>query len=78
MFGADRQATRRQVTAALEAGFHQAGLEFRLVVERDDTHMSGIHNSEYLATKNKQGWRILVASVSGDQSGKAMLTAGAE
>jgi hypothetical protein len=72
------QATQAQITEALEAGLHRAGLEFRLVIERDDAKLSAIHDREYLAAKNKQGWRILAATVKGDQGGEAMLTAAPE
>jgi hypothetical protein len=72
------QATQSQVTSTLEAGFHQAGLDFRLVIERDDPAVGAIHDREYLATRNKQGWRILAATVKDDQDGEAMLTGGPE
>jgi hypothetical protein len=71
-------ATEPHVTEALETGLRQAGLNFRLVIERDDKQVSDIHHREYLATKNKQGWRILAATVKGDQGGEAMLTAAPE
>jgi hypothetical protein len=69
-------ATQQAVTDALEAGFRQAGLEFRLVVERDDELVNEIHHREYLVTKNKWRWRVLAATVRGDEDGEAMLTAG--
>jgi hypothetical protein len=72
------QATQARVTEALEAGFRQAGLEFRLVIERDDATVSAIHDREYLATHDKQGWRVLAATVKDDKGGEAMLTAGPE
>ncbi len=72
------QAVQQQVAEALEAGFRQAGLAFRLVIERDDSHVSEIHDREYLATKDKRGWRILAATVKGDKGGEAMLTAAPE
>ena len=77
------RATQQAVGDALEAGFQQAGLAFRLVIERDDARVSAIHNREYLAsknlaTKNKIGWRILAATVKGDTGGEAMLTAAPE
>lgn len=72
------QATQQAVVDALEAGFRKAGLNYRLVIERDDPHISAIHDREYLAAKDKRGWRILVATVKGDQGGEAMLTAGPE
>jgi hypothetical protein len=72
------QATQPAVTEALEAGFRQAGLTFRLVVERDDAHVDAIHDREYLAAKDKRGWRVLAAAVKGDQGGEAMLTAAPE
>ena len=72
------QATEQQVTTALEAGLHQAGLTFRLAIERDDPHLTAIHNREYLATRDRKGWRILAATVKGDAGGEAMLTAAPE
>jgi hypothetical protein len=72
------QATQQQVTDALEAGFRQAGLTFRLVIERDDARVSAIHDREYLAAKDKKGWRILAAAVKDDKGGEAMLTAAPE
>jgi len=62
----------------LEAGLRQAGLAFRLVIERDDAHLNDIHDREYLATKDGRGWRILLATVKDPEGGKAMLTAGPE
>jgi hypothetical protein len=72
------QATQPEVAEALEAGLRQAGLAFRLVIQRDDSHVSAIHDSEYLAAKDKRGWRILSATVKGDKGGQAMLTAAPE
>jgi hypothetical protein len=71
-------ATQQQITAALEAGFREAGLAFRLVIERDDKQINAIHDREYLAAKDKHGWRVLAATVKGDQGGQAMLTAAPE
>jgi hypothetical protein len=72
------QATQQAVTDALEAGFRQAGLSFRLVVERDDKQVSAIHHREYLAAKDKLGWRVLAATVKDEKGGEAMLTAAPE
>jgi hypothetical protein len=72
------QAGQQDVADALEAGFRQAGLAFRLIIERDDYSVSAIHDREYLAAKEKRGWRILVATVKGDKGGEAMLTAAPE
>jgi hypothetical protein len=63
---------------ALEAGFRQAGLKFRLVIERDDRHQSGIHHREYLAAKDGRGWRVLLETVKDPDGGEAMLTAAPE
>ena len=67
-----------QVTSALETGLREAGLTFRLVIERDDKQISAIHDREYLAAKDKDSWRILEATVKDDQGGEAMLTAAPE
>jgi hypothetical protein len=77
-FAVTDQATEQAVTDALEAGFRQAGLAFRLIVERDDKQFSEIHNREYLAARDKRGWRILAATVKGDKGGEAMLTGAQE
>jgi hypothetical protein len=71
-------ATQTQVTTALEAALQQAGLKFRLVIERDDPKVGAIHDREYLAAEDKHGWRILAATVKDDQGGEAMLTAAPE
>lgn len=71
-------ATTREITDALESGLGKAGLTFRLVIERNDAHVDAIHDREYLATKDKLGWRILEATVTSDKGGEAMLTAGPE
>ena len=72
------KATQRPVADALEDGLRQAGLTFRLVIQRDDKQVGAIHDREYLAAKDKHGWRILAAAVKGDQGGEAMLTAAPE
>jgi hypothetical protein len=72
------KATQQSVADALEAGFRQAGLGFKLVIERDDPKVNAIHHREYLAAKGKRGWRVLAATVKGDQGGEAMLTAAPE
>ena len=71
------KASTADMTKALEAGFAQAGLAFRMVIERDDSHEASIHDREYLAARNGNGWRVLVATVK-DGQGQAMLTAGPE
>jgi hypothetical protein len=72
------QSAQLAVNDALEAGFRQAGLTFRLVIERDDAHVGAIHDREYLAAKEKRGWRVLEATLNGDREGEAMLTAAPE
>jgi hypothetical protein len=71
-------AAEAPVTAAVEAAFRQAGLKFRLVIERDDAKVGAIHDREYLVAKDKQGWRVLAATVKGEAGGEAMLTAAPE
>jgi hypothetical protein len=72
------QAAQQDVVSALETGLQQAGLRFRLVTERDDAKVGDIHDREYLAARDKRGWRILAAAVKGDKGGEAMLTAAPE
>ena len=71
------KASTADMTKAIEAGFVQAGLAFRMVIERDDAHEASIHDREYLAARNGNGWRVLVATLK-DGQGQAMLTAGPE
>jgi hypothetical protein len=71
-------ATEAAVTTALEATLLQAGLKFRLVIEHDDAKVGAIHDREYLVAKDKQGWRVLAATVKGEPGGEAMLTAAPE
>jgi hypothetical protein len=68
------QTTQQPAVDALETGLRQAGIAFRLVIERDDATISTIHDREYLATRNNRSWRILLATVKGDKGGEAMLT----
>ena len=71
-------ATQADVTAALEGALQQAGLKFRLVIERDDAKIGTIHDREYLAADDKVGWRVLAATVKDPAGGEAMLTAAPE
>jgi hypothetical protein len=71
-------ATRPTVIQTLEAALQQAGLKFRLVVERDDAKVGAIHDREYLVAKDKKGWRVLAATVKDEAGGEAMLTAAPE
>jgi hypothetical protein len=71
-------AVQKAAADALEAAFRQAGVAFRLAIERDDRHIPNIHDREYLATKDGRGWRILLATVKDDKGGEAMLTAAPE
>jgi hypothetical protein len=64
------------LTQALETGLQRAGLQYRLVIQRNDPTTPAIHDKEYLATKDGKGWRIQLATVNG--GGRAMLTAGPE
>jgi hypothetical protein len=72
------RAASAEVTTALEAGLKQAGVAFRLAIDRDDTAAKALHFREYLATRNGLSWRILVATVHDPAGGQAMLTAAPE
>jgi len=71
------QMQAQPLTQALEDAFTRLGLRFKPVIERDDAREVAIHQREYLATLDKTGWRILVATVK-DGTGEAMLTGGPE
>lgn len=45
------QAPGEAVAAALEDDLRRAGVDFRLVIERDDKQIPDVHHREYLATK---------------------------
>ena len=66
------------ITRSLESGFRQAGVAFRLAIDRDDTAAKALHFREYLATRNGRGWRVLAATVNDPGGGQAMLTAAPE
>ena len=72
------RATGPAINNALETGFRQAGLVFRLVIERDDAKLAAIHDREYLASKGKLAWRVLAATVKDEKGGEAMLTGAPE
>ena len=76
------KAASDAVKQALEAALQQAGVTFRLVIDRDDTKAKDLHFREYLATRNGRSWRILAATVNDDPKspggGQAMLTAAPE
>ena len=71
-------AVQQAAADALEAAFRQAGVAFRLVIERDDRQVPNIHDREYLAAKDGRAWRVLLAAVKDDKGGEAMLTAAPE
>jgi hypothetical protein len=72
------QTAQQPAVDALETDLRQAGIAFRLVIERDDATIPTIHDREYLATRNNRSWRILLATVKGDKGGQAMLTSAPE
>jgi len=71
-------ASGKALEDALEGNLRQAGIRFRLAVDRDDRQTPALHFREYLATKDGRVWRILAATVRNQPSGHAMLTAGPE
>ena len=62
----------------LERAMTDAGVRFRLVIERDDKPNPKLHHREYLATRQGSSWRILAATVHDSSPGQAMLTAAPE
>lgn len=76
------KAISGDVAQALEAGLKQAGIAFRLVIDRDDPKAKDLHFREYLATRTGRSWRILAATVNDTPGtvggGQAMLTAAPE
>jgi hypothetical protein len=72
------QAGDQETAQTLERAMTDAGVKFRLVIERDDKLNPKLHHREYLATRNGQSWRILAATVHDSAPGQAMLTAAPE
>ena len=72
------KAMSAAVAQALESGLKQAGVTFRLAIDRDDTMEKNLHFREYLATRSGRSWRILAATVNNPAGGQAMLTAAPE
>jgi hypothetical protein len=69
-------AQDRPVREALETALRDAGITFRLVIDRDDRRAPELHYREYLAARDGRVWRILAATVKAGAGGQAMLTAG--
>lgn len=65
-----------EVARALERALGDAGIRFRLVIERDDRLNPKLHHREYLAAGAQRAWRLLAATV--HEFGQAMLTAAPE
>ena len=72
------KATTQATADGLEAALTQAGVTFRLAIDRDDSRDKALHFREYLATRNGRSWRILAATVHDPAGGQAMLTAAPE
>jgi hypothetical protein len=70
------RAGDREVAVALERALSDAGVRFRLVIERNDKLNPKLHHREYLAAKPPRAWRLLAATV--HDVGQAMLTAAPE
>jgi hypothetical protein len=68
----------RETAQELERVLTDAGVKFRLVIERDDKLNPKLHHREYLATRQGHSWRILAATVREQTPGRAMLTAAPE
>ena len=64
---------QERAAQALERALGEAGVKFRLVIERDDKLNPKLHHREYLAAKSPRTWRLLAATV--HEHGQAMLTA---
>ena len=69
------RAGGKDVADALEANLREAGIAFRLAIDRDDRLIPALHFREYLATVKGRLWRILAATVKDRADGRAMLTA---
>jgi hypothetical protein len=65
-----------ETAQALERTLSDAGIKFRLVIERDDKLNPKLHHREYLASRPPLAWRLLAATV--HDNGQAMLTAAPE
>lgn len=70
------KAADQEIAQGLEHRLTEAGMRFRLVIERNDQLNPKLHHREYLATRLGRSWRILAATVR--DGGQAMLTASPE
>jgi hypothetical protein len=62
------------VQRGLEQALRDAGIAFTLTREADDSDEKSLHHRDYVASKDKLQWHILVGTVR-DKPGTAMLTA---
>ena len=69
------RAMGKDVEDALEATLREAGIAFRMAIDRDDRMVPALHFREYLATMKGRLWRILAATIKDRVEGRAMLTA---
>jgi hypothetical protein len=58
----------------LERALHAAGIAIQVTKDADDSAEKSLHHRDYVASKDRLQWRILVGTV-GDKPGTAMLTA---
>jgi hypothetical protein len=63
------------VLRGLEAELTKAGVQFRMLQERDDVDVRTLSYREYSASRNGRAWRILAGTVKDQKAGQAMLTA---
>ncbi|MGD0431291.1 MAG: hypothetical protein ABSA58_09380 [Acetobacteraceae bacterium] len=68
----------QETARELERALTEAGVRFRLVIERDDKPNPKLHHREYLAARKGSAWRLLAATVRDNSPGQAMLTAAPE
>lgn len=62
------------VMSDLEQALHEVGIAFQVTNETDDSVEKSLHHREYVASKDKLRWQILVGTVR-DKPGTAILTA---
>jgi hypothetical protein len=72
------KAGDQETSQALESALGNAGIRFRLVIERYDKLNPKLHHREYLAAAHGRAWRILAATVRDGVPDQAMLTAAPE
>jgi hypothetical protein len=68
-------ASGPSVITDLEQEMNEAKISFKVTGEKNDTEEKSLKHREYLASRGKQEWLLLVSTVKDVEGGQVMLTA---